>query len=149
MKQILKTDQIALNIEYMQSVNYTMLLNGGKVITDCYIKNLSGHRFKDLNVSISGFYFPLVDIKTGPIEPDEMLRVSIDNVIPDLTRLQQQNEGVYTEIKVSVTDNDNRLGDFRVPITIQAWNNWVGNEMRYQELASFVMPHHSYVAQFI
>ncbi|MDE6522746.1 MAG: DUF4011 domain-containing protein [Muribaculaceae bacterium] len=149
MEQILKTDQIALHIEYMQSVNYAMLLNGGKVITDFYIKNISGHRLEDLNISISGFYFPEVDVKTGSIEADDMLRVSTDNVIPDLTRLQQQNEGVYTEIKISIRDSDNIIGDFRFPITIQAWNNWVGNEMRYQELASFVMPNHPYVAQII
>ena len=148
MEQILKTDQIALHMEYVRSVNYAMLLNGGKVITDLYLKNLSGHRLEDLKVSISGFYFPSVDINAGSIETEEILKVDIDNVIPDLTRLQQLNEGVYTEIKVSVTDNGN-LGDFRFPITIQAWNNWVGNDMKYQELASFVMPNHPFVAQII
>ena len=107
MEQILKTDQIALHIEYVQSVNYAMLLNGGKVITDLYIKNLSGHGLEDLKVSISGFYFPSVDINAGSIEAEEIVKLNIDNVIPDLTRLQQLNEGFYTEIKVSASDNGN------------------------------------------
>ncbi len=149
MEQILKNDQIALHIEYMQSINYAIMLNGGKYIEDIYIKNTSSNILNNVNVSIGGFFFPTVNIQTGDIAPDETVRVPLVNIMPDLTRLLQLNEAVYTECKVAVMSNDLEIGTFRFPTTIQAWNNWVGSNMKYQELASFVMPNHAYVAHII
>lgn len=141
--------QIALHIEYHQSINYAMLLNGNRTITDIYIKNISGNRLDDISVRIGGFYFPSIDVEIGIIEPDEIRMVPVENVMPDLTRLLQLNEAIFTEFQVTVLSDNIELSSFRFPITIQAWNHWIGNEMKYRDLASFVMPNHAYVAHII
>lgn len=149
MEQIRTSNQIALHIDYMQTINYAMLLNGGEVINDIYIKNISGRPLDDVELSIGGFYFPAIDIKIRKIEPDETIKVPLSDVMPDLVRLLQLNEAVYTEFKVTVANGSREVAFFRFPITIQAWNHWVGTEMQYQELASFVMPNHAYIAHII
>lgn len=91
--------QIALHIEYHQSINYAMLLNGNRTITDIYIKNISGNRLDDICVRIGGFYFPSIDVEIGIIEPDEIRMVPVENVMPDLTRLLQLNEAILRNFK--------------------------------------------------
>lgn len=149
MEKIFNTDQISLQIDYMESINYAILLNGGKCIEDIYIRNNSGNTLNNVSVRIGGFFFPTIEVKTPDIASEETVIVSLGNVMPDLTRLLQLNEAVYAEFKVTVTSDEEEVGAFRCPITIQAWNNWVGRDMRYQELASFVMPNHPYVAHII
>lgn len=149
MEKIFNNDIISLQIDYTESINYAIVLNGGKCIEGIYIKNNSSTPLNNVHLRIGGFFFPTVEVKTQDIASEETILVSLDNFMPDLTRLLQLNEAIYTEFKVIVISNDKEVGAFRFPITIQAWNNWVGTDMKYQELASFVMPNHAYVAHII
>lgn len=149
MNQIRTSGSIELHIDYLQSINYATLLNGGSIIKSLAVKNISGQSLKEVCITVSGFYFPKESVNVGIVASDEMQTVSSLNALPELSRLLTLNEAVYTEFQVKVSSHDGEIASFRFPLTIQAWNHWSATPNTFKEIGSFVMPNHPYVIDII
>lgn len=149
MSHIRTSGSIELHIDYLQSINYATLLNGGSIINSLAVKNISGQSLNEVSVSVSGFYFPKEEANVGIIASGEMETVSSINVLPELSRLLALNEAVYTEFQVNVFNHNRVEASFRFPLTIQAWNHWSATPNAYHEIGAFVMPNHPYVIEII
>lgn len=147
--QLCTSDDIELHIEYLNTINYAALLNGGKLINFISVKNISTRNLNNVNICIGGFYIPTVEINLGPICTSESIQEPCINVLPDLAQLLSLNEAIYTEFKVTVMNEGRSIAVFRFPLTIQAWNHLTIIDRKFQEMVSFVMPNHPYVAHII
>lgn len=151
MKQNTTFGKIELDVELKDVINYVSVHNGVPVVDSLTLKNTGREVSAPLTLKISGFYFLAVAIEVPPIKAGNSVEVDTAAVIPSIDRLASLCDAVYTELTLTVMSADKEQLTLRLPLTIQAWNHWHGSAdaVSQSELASFVMPHHEYVAEIV
>ena len=149
MKEIQKSENFEITIDYNRDVNYVAEFNGSKFCNSITIKNLGARAINNLVLTIGGFYFPENSYEIPSIGAKKSVTIDCSKVKPALDKLILLAEAVFTEVSVRISNKTRELDEFKIPVNIQAWNYWEANPSNYAEIASFVMPNHEYPVELL
>lgn len=149
MQEVKQCNNLEIGLNFNQTVNYVAVINGEQVFRSLTVKNTGARVMNNLTLKVSGYYFPDTEFAIPSVGPGKTVAVEAVRIMPSIDRLVSLSESVYTELTVSVSNRSRELLTFRLPITIQAWNQWRALPEDYASVASFVLPHHEYVAEII
>ncbi len=149
MLQVQEFQTITISVDYCDTVNYANIHNGDNVCALLKIKNTGAKRLNNITVAVEGYYFPKSKYTINLLEPGKEKVLDASQISPSIDRLLALSEAVYTELGISVRTNSREIAMLRLPLTIQAWNHFRWDIDKYQNVTSFVMPHHSYVSEIV
>lgn len=149
MKEVVKSDNFELTIDYNPEVNYVAVFNGAEFCKSITVKNTGKKAVNRFTLTVGGFYFPDVSFEIDAIPAGQEILVDCSSVKPSLEKLTLLAEATYSEISITLSKTTRELDHFKIPVTIQAWNYWDSNPQRYDDIASFVMPNHDYVLELM
>ena len=107
-QEIIKTEKTLLKIEYLPSLNYSMLNNGVETCSKCILKNVGREDWHQIQIRVNG---KLMKEHTQHLE---FLRkgqsVQINNLIiqPDIKRLSEITETINTILDMMLQKGDIR-----------------------------------------
>ena len=139
-QEIIKTEKAVLKIEYLPSLNYSMLNNGVETCSKCVLENVDQHDWHQVQISIRG------ELIKGHVQRLEFLRkgqsVQIGHfkILPDIKKLSEITEAINTTFTVTVEEQSGQLLQQELPITLLAYDEWAGTNVIPEHIASFVVP---------
>ena len=139
---------VKLNIEYLPSINYSLINNGIAVCQFIEIQNESTEDIKDVVIEISGDFFQETHsdvihlIKIG-----KSIRLQGVALKPIVSKVASITEKTLTTFNVKITGNflteeKHTLFSKDYEIDIMPYDQWLGTSILPQCLASFVLPNH-------
>ena len=141
--------QLELRVSIDEIVNYIRVFNDNPVCHSLSVTNFGSKAISNITIAIEGYYFPRTELFIEKISPGVTEYLDTSRILPSIDRLRSLSDAVFTEVSVSVSSRTRELGSFRIPITIEAWNQWHCTPEDTPSVASFVMPHHDYVAEIL
>ena len=139
-QEIIKTEKTLLKIEYLPSLNYSMLNNGVETCSKCILKNVGREDWHQIQIRVNG---KLIKEHTQHLE---FLRkgqsVQINNlmILPDIKQLSEITEAVSTTFTITIEEQNGQLLQKELPITLLTYDEWVGKDVMPEHIASFVVP---------
>ena len=139
-QEIIETEKAVLIIEYLPSLNYSMLNNGVETCSKCVLENVDQHDWHQVQISIRG------ELIKGHVQRLEFLRkgqsVQIGHfkILPDIKKLSEITEAINTTFTVTVEEQSGQLLQQELPITLLAYDEWAGTNVIPEHIASFVVP---------
>ena len=139
-QEIIEIEKAILIIEYLPSLNYSMLNNGVETCSKCVLENVDQHDWHQVQISIRG------ELIKGHVQRLEFLRkgqsVQIGHfkILPDIKKLSEITEAINTTFTVTVEEQSGQLLQQELPITLLAYDEWAGTNVIPEHIASFVVP---------
>lgn len=134
---------VKINAEYLKTANYALFHNRIPVCQAVEITNVSERPVEGVKVVCSGeFISPYENIITGRINPGETIRISPFSISPASSKLAAITERVVTDFKLSVTSEEETIGEKICEIELMPYDHWTGTTILPQTLASFITPNH-------
>lgn len=139
-QEIIKTEKAVLKIEYLPSLNYSMLNNGVETCSKCVLENVDQHDWHQVQISIRG------ELIKGHVQRLEFLRkgqsvqIAHFKILPDIKKLSEITEAINTTFTVTVEEQSGQLLQQELPITLLAYDEWAGTNVIPEHIASFVVP---------
>ena len=114
-QEIIKIEKAVLKIEYLPSLNYSMLNNGVETCSKCVLENVDQHDWHQVQISIRG------ELIKGHVQRLEFLRkgqsVQIGHfkILPDIKKLSEITEAINTTFTVTVEEQSGQLLQQELP----------------------------------
>jgi len=129
-----------VEIEYLDTINYAFVLNNGESLSKFVIRNkLANASMRDVHIAIKGDMLVTAEADITSIEPGKCVEIEGVALVPNISRLMQLTEAVGSQFEVVITVN-NRNFSRTFPLTIMAFDQWMGAAKRPELLAAFVTP---------
>lgn len=148
-------NMVKLNIEYLPSINYSLINNRIAICQSLDITNNSNDDIKDILIECSGAFFQdsrsnLIDIIKGGVT----LRLQGVDLTPISSKLASVTEKFLTTFNVKVIANSlsekkTTLLSKDYEIEIIPYNQWLGTSILPQCLVSFVLPNHPAISKVV
>lgn len=136
-----------LRLEYQPEINYALTQSGVKMLYRSMLTNKEKTDWREVRISIKGQYvMPSTCILDTLQSGHDMLLDTLE-LIPDMQILQGLTETVTTTFTISVSVGADPSEEFTLPIELQPFDQWNGDSVVPQLLASFITPNHPYVQQ--
>lgn len=139
---------VNINIEYLPSINYSLINNGIVVCQSIEIRNESTEDIKDIILEFSGVFFQqthsnIIEL----IKKDHSVRFYNIDLKPIASKVASITEKTLTTFNIKVTSNSlseekQILFSQDYDIEIMPYDQWLGTSILPQCLASFVLPNH-------
>lgn len=128
-------------IEYLQSVNYSLVHNHVPICQKIILENQSAETLNDVRVLVRGEYMkeaftPVYTV----LGAQSSLRITELDIIPDAAILASLTERIVTSFELAVLVGGEEVFTQSFPLDIMAFDQWLGTSIIPQCLASFVMP---------
>lgn len=146
-QEIIKTEKTVIKIEYLPSLNYSMLNNGVETCSKCIISNVGHHDWHQIQITIRG------ELIEENVQRLEFLRegqsVQIDHlkILPDIKKLSEITEAVNTTFTITIEEQEGQLLQHELPITLLAYDEWAGINVIPEHIASFVVPNNPHLSR--
>lgn len=131
-----------LLFDYLPCVNYTMLRNGVATCIQCVVENEDTTDWRQVRVGVRGEQIKPHEVMLDFIPQGQ--RIQLDNlkIEPELDALVNSTERIQTKFSVSVSVADEEVLQEEYDISLLPFDQWPGNNVMPQLLASFVIPNH-------
>ncbi|MBR3699130.1 MAG: DUF4011 domain-containing protein [Bacteroidales bacterium] len=137
-----------IKIDFLPSVNYSMMNNGVKVCNSLILENDSDDDWHRISVRISGPF-----IKESSCLLEELRKgqsAQINNLVtiePDIKVLSEITEAVKTSFILTIKCEEEILEEQEYPITLLSYEEWSGSSVMPEHLAAFVVPNNPYLSK--
>lgn len=139
----MNTDDLKLEIEYINPVNYALFHNHIPVCEACKLTNLTEDALVDVAVCCDGEYFSHSESAIIPsIGAGETVKLKDFDIIPDIDKLAQLTERISTEFTLKVSARDEIILEKSYRIDLLPHDFWTGSNILPQTLTSFITPNH-------
>ena len=136
-----KTDSKAvLRIDYLPSVNYSMMNSGIKVCNSLVLENADDSDWTQLSVRIAGQYIKESVCRLDSLMRNQSVQITTIKIEPDFQLLCEITEAVKTSFVISVQTKDILLFEKEYPITLLSYEEWAGSDVMPEHIAAFVVP---------
>ena len=131
-----------LLFDYLPCVNYAMLRNGVATCIQCVVENEDTTDWRQVRVGVRGEQIKPHEVMLDFIPQGQ--RIQLDNlkIEPELNALVNSTESIQTKFTVSVSVADEEVLQEEYDISLLPFDQWPGNNVMPQLLASFVIPNH-------
>ncbi|MBO7267668.1 MAG: DUF4011 domain-containing protein [Bacteroidaceae bacterium] len=140
---------IALELDYLEEVNYALIHSKLDICNWCIIENNSDADMNGIHMEISGEYIETYSSMPFAIDAKQRIRLQDINLQVISSKLLSLTERVSSHIKVRVLRGSEVLREQCYPIIFMAYNQWHGTECYPQLLASFITPNHPCIASVV
>ncbi len=134
---------VEVKIEYYKTANYSLINNRIPVCQSLELRNASDSSLRNLQVMCEGEF---VKDCSGAVIPllraGETIRVTGIEVLPDAEKVLELTEQLQTSFKIHVTADGEIINEEEYPLTLMAYDQWLGTSILPQALVSFVTPNH-------
>ena len=129
-------------VDFLPSLNYAMILNNYKVFSNFVIINISNTDIPHLNVRLSGDMFESCSFDITDLHPGNSVSLDKVNLIPSMPKLMALTEAIQTSFSITITSNGSTILNESLPIMLLPFDQWHGESIMPELLASFVTPNH-------
>jgi len=136
----MENEKVVLKIDYLPSVNYSMMNSGVDVCNSLVIENVDDKDWTQLTVQIKGHYIKESSCRLELLKKGQSVQVNTVKIDPDYTILSEITETIKTSFVLSVRCMDELLYEKEHPITLLSFEEWAGSNVMPEHLAAFVVP---------
>lgn len=131
-----------LSVDYMPCINYAMMLNDHTAFNEFELTNNSDNDWHNIKISISGDMIEPCILLADCVAKGET--VSFDNatILPTARKLIALTEAVASSFIIRVSVDGEPAASKVFPLTLMAFDQWTGNKIMPELVASFVTPNH-------
>lgn len=143
-------NRVSVELNYIQNVNYSLVLNHIPVCRFLDVKSLVEEDLDDVQISVSGKY--VLDYSSpvfACIQAGKTLRLSDFVIMPKADILSEITEGIVSTFSISITSKSEVFFQKDFDIDIMPFDQWHGTSVLPQCLASFVMPNQPAIKNII
>ena len=134
------TEAAIIKLDYLPSVNYSMLNNGIEVCSSLVIENTSSTDWQQVSVNITGPYIKDSICRLEVLRRGESVQLNSIKIEPDIQLLSETTEAVRTTFLMTVKSVDDTMAEQEYPITLLSYEEWAGSGVMPEHLAAFVVP---------
>ena len=134
------TCNVIVKIDYLPSVNYSMMNSGIEVCNKLVLENGDDHDWHHLSVEISGQYIKPGSSRFEILQQGQSAQVKTLSIEPDIAVLSELTEAVKTSFLLTVKSQDTLLYTHEYPITLLSYEEWAGSSVMPEHIAAFVVP---------
>jgi len=131
-----------LSFDYLAVINYAMVLNEDHAVSRCELKNESHQIWRDICVSIQGDMIEPCQLRLAELRPMASISFPDANLMPVASKLMALTEAVQTSFLIRVEVGNVSVAQQTFPLTLMAFDQWHGDAVRPELIASFVTPNH-------
>ena len=140
-EQMINTnDKVVVKIDYLPSVNYSMMNSGIEVCNSLVLDNNDDEDLCDLSVEINGQYLKDSSCRFELLKKGQSVQVTAIKIEPDFAVLSEITEAVKSSFHLVVKSMDDVIFEKDYPITILSYEEWAGSNVMPEHIASFVVP---------
>ena len=129
-------------IDYLPKLNYAMILNDYKVFNNFVVINISDANIPHLNIRLSGDMFETCSFDIADLQPANSVSLDKINLMPSMTKLMALTEAFQTSFTITISSNGTTLFNESLTIMLLPFDQWHGESVMPELLASFVTPNH-------
>ena len=131
-----------LLFDYLPCVNYAMLRNGVATCIQCVVENEDTTDWRQVRVGVRGEQIKPHEVMLDFIPQGQRIQLNNLKIEPELDALVNSTERIQTKFTVSVSVADEEVLQEEYDISLLPFDQWPGNNVMPQLLASFVIPNH-------
>ena len=139
-QEIITTEKAVLKIEYLPSLNYSMLNNGVETCSKCVLANVGHHDWHQIQISIRGEFIKEHSQRLEFLREGQSVQIGHLKILPDIKKLSEITEAVNTTFTITVEEQNGQLLEQELPITLLPYDEWAGANVIPEHIASFVVP---------
>ena len=133
-------DKVVVKIDYLPSVNYSMMNSGIEVCNSLVLENRDDKDWCDLSVEINGQYLKDSSCRFELLKKGQSVQVTTIKIEPDFAVLSEITEAVKSSFHLVVKSMDDVIFAQDYPITLLSYEEWSGSNVMPEHLAAFVVP---------
>ena len=131
---------ITVSIDYLPSVNFSMVNNGVEVCNSLVLENDYERDWHLLTIHVSGHYIKENSCTLEMLKTGQAVQIDSIKIEPDFQTLSEITEAVNTSFVVRVFCENQLLFEQEYPIQLLTYDQWAGSAIMPQYLAAFVVP---------
>ena len=131
-----------LLFDYLPCVNYAMLRNGVATCIQCVVENEDTTDWRQVRVGVRGEQIKPHEVMLDFIPQGQRIQLNNLKIEPELDALVNSTERIQTKFTMSVSVADEEVLQEEYDISLLPFDQWPGNNVMPQLLASFVTPNH-------
>lgn len=144
-KDIKPHEKAVVKIDYLPSVNYSMINNGVKVCNSFILENNDEKDWYQLTVTLQGPCIVESNCRLEMLRQGELAQLNLMMIVPDIKVLSQITEAINTSFVLTIRSEEELLFEQEYPITLLSYEEWAGSSVMPEHLASFVVPNNPYL----
>ena len=129
-------------LDYLPCVNYAMLRNGVATCIQCVVENDDTADWRQVRVDVQGELIQPHEVMLDFIPQGQRMQLKNLKIEPKLDALVNITERIQTKFSISVSVADEEVLQEEQTISLLPFDQWPGNNVMPQLLASFVTPNH-------
>ena len=141
-QETIKTEKAILSIEYLPSLNYSMLNSGTETCYKFVLDNIGLSDWHNLQITIRGEYIKEFTHRLDFLRGGQSIQINSISILPDINKLSEITEAINTSFIISVEEETGYILREELPITLLAYDEWAGVNVMPENIASFVVPNH-------
>lgn len=141
--------QGSLQIDYLDSLNYSLLHNRVQGIYTCSICNDSPTAWREVRLRLSGEFVHPSEVILSEVPAGQTILVEGLEVKADAQRLLQEVEAISSELILDISVGEEAIAQVKLPLHVMAFDQWSGSGILPQIIASFVTPNHPLLSRVL
>jgi len=139
-QELIKTDKAVLTVEYLPSLNYSMLNNGVETCYKCILENIGQYDWHQIQITVRGDYIKENIQRHEYQRAGQSVQISSLKIVPDIKPLSEITEAISTTFTIIVAEESGLLLQQELSITLLAYDEWAGANVMPEHVAAFVVP---------
>lgn len=141
-QETIKTWKAILSIEYLPSLNYSMLNSGVETCYKFVLENTEQVDWNQILINISGEYIKEYSYRLEFLGGGQSIQINSVSISPDINKLSEITEAINTTFTITIESETELILQQDLPITLLAYDEWAGVNVMPENIASFVVPNH-------
>lgn len=139
-QELIKTEKAILSIEYLPSVNYSMLNSGVETCYKFVLENAEQRDWQQIQITIRGELIKEHVQRLEFLRGGQSVQVNDVQIQPDIRQLSAITEAVNSSFTITIEEEGGLLLYQELPITLMAYDEWAGANVMPEYIATFVVP---------
>ena len=136
-------------VDYIQNVNYAMVLNNYKVFKNFVVMSMSSVVMPNVNVRISGDMIETSSYDIVELQPRHSVSIENIGLIPTMSKLMALTEAIQTSFAITISIEGKVVHSESLNLLLLPFDQWHGDNIMPELLASFVTPNHPCIVPII
>ena len=141
-QETIKTNQAILSVEYLPSLNFSMLNSGVETCYKFVLENTGQSDWCQILITIKGEYIKEYTHRLELLRGGQSIQINSVNISPEINKLSEITEAINTSFIITIENETEQLIQQELPITLLAYDEWAGVNVMPENIASFVVPNH-------
>ena len=116
-QEIIKTEKVVLKIEYLPSLNYSMLNNGVETCFKSVVSNVGHQDWHQIQITIRGDLIKEHTQRLESLREGQSVQIAHLKILPDIKKLSEITEAINTSFTITIEEHisiykSNHFGKF-------------------------------------